>query len=64
MVFPCQQREHGGVLQAEEAIEKKGRSEEQRVEEGGRGVLWWLWDTFLAASPEVTKIMSCCGKKL
>lgn len=53
-VFPCQQREHQGVLQAEEAREKKG-SEEQRVEEGGGGVLWWLWDAFLGACPEVKK---------
>ncbi|XP_028420858.1 nesprin-2-like isoform X1 [Perca flavescens] len=40
-----EQREHDGVLQAEEATE-------HRKEEGGGGVLWWLWDAFLAASPE------------
>ncbi|XP_035850399.1 nesprin-2-like isoform X2 [Sander lucioperca] len=46
-----QQREHDGVLQAEEATEQTG-SQEHREEEGGGGVLWWLWDAFLAASPE------------
>jgi len=51
-VFPCQQREHQGVLQAEEARESKG-SEERRVAEGGGGVLWWLWDAFLGAPSEV-----------
>ncbi|KAA8578683.1 hypothetical protein FQN60_017503, partial [Etheostoma spectabile] len=50
-VFPCQQREHDGVLQTEEATEQTG-SQEHREEEGGGGVLWWLWDAFLAASPE------------
>lgn len=56
-VFPCQQLH--AVLQAEEATENKEIGE-QRGEEGGRGVLWWLWDTFLGASPEV-KIESCGG---
>lgn len=60
-VFPCQQREHQGVLQAEEAAEKKG-NEEHRMEEGGGGVFWWLWDTFLGSSPEVTMIESCRGR--
>ncbi|XP_023277933.1 uncharacterized protein LOC111666721 isoform X1 [Seriola lalandi dorsalis] len=58
----AQQREHQGVLQAEEATEKKD-SEQHRVEEGGGGVLWWLWDAFLGASPEVKKVESYCGKK-
>lgn len=49
------------MLQAEEARERKG-NEEQRVEGSGGGVLWWLWDAFLGASPEVTKTESCCGK--
>nr|XP_020467229.1 uncharacterized protein LOC109966618 [Monopterus albus] len=46
-----QQREHEGVLQAEEAREKKG-SEEQTVEESGGGVWWWLWDVFLGIYPQ------------
>nr|XP_029131758.1 nesprin-2 [Labrus bergylta] len=52
-----EQREHEGVLQAEEAREKTG-SEEQRVEEGGGGVLWWLWDAFLGSSPEEHMVWS------
>lgn len=63
-VFPCQQREPRGALRAGEARERGG-SEEQRVEEGGGGdggVLWWLWDAFLGAFPEVTSAESCCRK--
>ncbi|XP_042357130.1 nesprin-2-like isoform X2 [Plectropomus leopardus] len=51
MTSESTQWEHQGVLQAEEATEKT-ESQEQRVEEGGGGVLWWLWDAFLGASPE------------
>nr|XP_033497697.1 uncharacterized protein LOC117266566 isoform X2 [Epinephelus lanceolatus] len=50
------QWEHQGVLQAEEATEKT-ESQEQTVEEGGGGVLWWLWDAFLGASPEETLVV-------
>ncbi|KAG7233816.1 hypothetical protein INR49_006550 [Caranx melampygus] len=45
------QRGHQAVLRAEEAAETKD-SEQLRVEEGGGGVFWWLWDAFLGASPE------------
>ncbi|XP_068608267.1 nesprin-2-like [Brachionichthys hirsutus] len=48
---PDAQREHGGVLQAEGGAQAKG-SEEQRVDEGGGGVVWWLWDAFMGAFPE------------
>ncbi|KAK2826777.1 hypothetical protein Q5P01_020991 [Channa striata] len=51
LAFGSTEREHQGVLQAEEAGENKG-SEEQRVEEGGGGILWWLWDVFLGTSPQ------------
>ncbi|XP_033981497.1 nesprin-2-like isoform X2 [Trematomus bernacchii] len=55
------QREHQGVLQAEEARESKG-SEEQRVAEGGGGVLWWLWDAFLGAPPEEQETEGATGQ--
>lgn len=42
------------MLQAEEAGENK-ESEEQRVEQGGGGVFWWLWDVFVGTSSEVKK---------
>ncbi|XP_075304834.1 nesprin-2-like isoform X3 [Odontesthes bonariensis] len=51
-----QQQEHQGVLQAEEATENK-RNEEPRVEDIGGRVLWWLWDAFLGASPEVPAVV-------
>ncbi|KAI3367261.1 hypothetical protein L3Q82_008148 [Scortum barcoo] len=47
--------ERQGVLRPEGAGDKKG-SEEQRVEEGGGGVLWWLWDAFLGVSPETEAV--------
>ncbi|XP_010767930.1 nesprin-2-like, partial [Notothenia coriiceps] len=55
------QREHQGVLQAEEARESK-ESEEQRVAEGGGGVLWWLWDAFLGAPPEAQETEGATGQ--
>lgn len=52
-LFPCQQQEPEGELQAEETKESE-RSEELRGEDFGTSVFWWLWDAFLqGASPEV-----------
>lgn len=42
------------MLRAQEARQNSG-SEQQRVDPGGGGLMWWLWDTFLSISPEVTR---------
>ncbi|CAG5866901.1 unnamed protein product [Menidia menidia] len=51
-----QQKQHQGVLQAGETPETK-TNEGPKVEDFGGSVMWWLWDAFLGASPEVPAIV-------
>lgn len=52
-VFVCQQGGHRGGPRAAEAREGAGSEEE-----GEGSVLWWLWETFVGVSMEVTLVKS------
>lgn len=47
-VFVCQQGGHRGA-----AVAREGAGSE---EEGEGSVLWWLWETFVGVSMEVTLV--------